>query len=261
MDSPLSEIVYEDGSEIFIKSVRVKDVGCIQDVKLNLTPLHAFIGPNDSGKLTLMSALISRFDRDDDDSGIVVAELSQRAEIAKQLITLYRTDEEAYFSLRESVKRFFPYVYDLCIYPTLDGSFQVEVMVKDDQRVDRISNGLLNYLSFSLLPYRSYPYYCVVSPEVGMHPTMIKENMKILRELSKKAQVFIITYNPFVLNEMHGNEVTVVTRDVVTGTQATRLCDTPCFAERSKVYALGELWVAYSNGMDEKPLFTGSKHD
>lgn len=40
-------------------------------------------------------------------------------------------------------------------------------------------------------------------------------------------------------------------------TSRSRRCstsDTPNFAERSKVYALGELWLSYANGDDEGPL-------
>jgi hypothetical protein len=59
-----------------------------------------------------------------------------------------------------------------------------------------------------------------------------------------------------VVNELRPEEVTVVTRDE-TGTHASLIRDTPEFEERSKVYALGELWVSYANGVDEAPLLKG----
>jgi energy-coupling factor transporter ATP-binding protein EcfA2 len=40
-----------------IKTFRAKSYGCLHDVKATLTPLHAFIGPNDSGKSTLLRAV------------------------------------------------------------------------------------------------------------------------------------------------------------------------------------------------------------
>jgi predicted ATPase len=40
-----------------IKSFRAKNYGCLKDVTAVLTPLHAFIGPNDSGKSTLLHGL------------------------------------------------------------------------------------------------------------------------------------------------------------------------------------------------------------
>ncbi len=41
----------------FIERFTVKNYGCVKDVSVELTPLHAFIGPNDSGKSTLLRAM------------------------------------------------------------------------------------------------------------------------------------------------------------------------------------------------------------
>jgi predicted ATPase len=40
-----------------VRQMRVVNVGCVKDVTIDLTPLHAFVGPNDSGKSTLLGAL------------------------------------------------------------------------------------------------------------------------------------------------------------------------------------------------------------
>ncbi len=40
-----------------IDKVRIQNYGCIQDAEIQLTPLHALIGPNDSGKSTVLRAL------------------------------------------------------------------------------------------------------------------------------------------------------------------------------------------------------------
>lgn len=40
-----------------IHTFRAKNYGCLLDVEASLTPLHAFIGPNDSGKSTLLHGL------------------------------------------------------------------------------------------------------------------------------------------------------------------------------------------------------------
>jgi len=44
-----------------IRRLEVKHFGCLQDVNLELTPLHALIGPNDSGKSTVLRALRTAF--------------------------------------------------------------------------------------------------------------------------------------------------------------------------------------------------------
>ena len=48
--------VSED-SKPLLETVRVQNFGCVHDVTLELTRLHALIGPNDSGKSTVLSAL------------------------------------------------------------------------------------------------------------------------------------------------------------------------------------------------------------
>jgi predicted ATPase len=46
-----------DVSEAFVETVRIENFGCVRDARLELTRLHALIGPNDSGKSTVLSAL------------------------------------------------------------------------------------------------------------------------------------------------------------------------------------------------------------
>jgi hypothetical protein len=41
----------------FVDTVRIQNFGCARDVTLELTRLHALIGPNDSGKSTVLAAI------------------------------------------------------------------------------------------------------------------------------------------------------------------------------------------------------------
>ena len=59
------------------------------------------------------------------------------------------------------------------------------------------------------------------------------------------------------MNELAGNEVSVVTRDPVQGTKAKLLKDVPGFDDASKVYLPGEFWVSYADGEMEEPLLNG----
>jgi hypothetical protein len=58
-----------------------------------------------------------------------------------------------------------------------------------------------------------------------------------------------------VLNELQGDEVSVITRTPEEGTKARLLKDTFNYAERSKVYSNGELWLNYADGESERDLF------
>jgi predicted ATPase len=123
-----------------------------------------------------------------------------------------------------------------------------------------MSEGMLYYIAFSALQYLEPASILLVEePENGLHPSRIKEVMAIIRELSTTTQVLIATHSPLVINEMQPEEVSVVWREENTGTKVTPLMATQEFDLRSKVYALGELWLSYADGINEKMLRTGKE--
>lgn len=99
-------------------------------------------------------------------------------------------------------------------------------------------------------------FIAVENPENGHHPAKIAWVVGALRGVSDTAQVLITTHSPLVVNELRGEEVTIVTRDEG-GTHYTRLCDVPGFEDAMKVYQPGEFWLAYCDGVGEKPLLEG----
>jgi recombinational DNA repair ATPase RecF len=42
----------------YVDHVRVNDFRCVRQADLHLTPLHALIGPNDSGKSSILQAIL-----------------------------------------------------------------------------------------------------------------------------------------------------------------------------------------------------------
>ena len=73
--------------------------------------------------------------------------------------------------------------------------------------------------------------------------------------------MIIATHSPLIVNELQPGEVSVVTRTAAEGTKVRLISQTPDFDKRSKVYALGELWLSYANGEDEAPLLEGKTRD
>jgi predicted ATPase len=121
-----------------------------------------------------------------------------------------------------------------------------------------MSEGLLYYLAFAALGHLEQTAMLLIEePENGLHPARIADVMRSLREVSKKTQVVIATHSPLVINELEGDEVSVVTRSVEHGTQVRLLKDTKDFEERSKTYWLGELWLSYADGNEESALLNG----
>jgi predicted ATPase len=122
-----------------------------------------------------------------------------------------------------------------------------------------MSEGLLYYLAFAALRHLDpVSLLLVEEPENGLHPARIAQVVGVLRAISESGtQVIMATHSPLVVNELRPDEVSIVTRTAERGTQVKRIKDTPDFEERSKIYALGELWIAYANGEDEAPLLEG----
>ncbi len=306
----------------WLKSLTVANYRCVRGATLTLTPLHALIGPNDSGKSTLLAAIKSlsesvrqrgprgmpegsmllgqtsngktvRFDVPS--KGSIVAEPLPMLEEA----FLFRPDPDflrrpsallsaaqpirfqderglglpaiidtirdrnltgPLVELNEELRRLFPTV-DLLQLRAVSGSQKaIGVKLRNGVEVpaEQMSEGLLYYLAFWALSRIDppIPIVLVEEPENGLHPARIKDVMAVLKEASKTTQIVLATHSPFVINELEGHQVSVVTRTPEEGTKVTLLSDTPHFAERSKVYALGELWVSYADGKLEEPLLS-----
>ncbi|MCU0676756.1 MAG: ATP-binding protein [Myxococcota bacterium] len=161
----------------------------------------------------------------------------------------------------------FPYVKGLSLPPTDDNRVALELVTIDGKTLStsQLSEGLLYYLAFEALRHvEDVKLLLVEEPENGLHPARIAEVVKVLREISDSGtQVVMATHSPLVINELGADEVTLVTRpSVEEGTRLTPMRATRNFEQRSKVYALGELWLAYADGDTEAQLVSnGSNED
>jgi len=169
-------------------------------------------------------------------------------------------DIDAFLALNAELVRLFPDIKSIRLTNPTNDTKSVGVNLVDGTFVpsESMSEGMLYYLAFAALRYIDQPAILLIEePENGLHPARIVEVMRVLRELSKTTQIILATHSPLVVNELEPHEVSVITRNRDTGTRATLMKDTANFEERSKVYALGELWLSYANGMDEAPLISG----
>lgn len=341
----------------YLERVIVSDFGCLKHVDVALTPLHAFIGPNDSGKSTLLRGLHSALElargvapsiaRGVSDGTTLDLHIAANVRVtfsfrgnrwhitlrtargqqewpwdgqaAVRLSTtlnamalpveipggarLLRLDtdalkqpsplipesnldqffvnrgrglpavldlilgrgDESYSEISEKIRHLFPVVRRVGLRAVSSGAKQVEIELNDGTVVgaDSISDGLLTYLAYAAIGYlKPVSMLLVEEPENGLHPARIAEVVRTLRHVSQtRMQVVIATHSPLVVNELQPEEVTVVTRTLKAGTRLTRIHDTPDFEARSRVYALGELWLSYADGNLETPLLDADHED
>lgn len=167
-----------------------------------------------------------------------------------------------YLALEDSLKALFPSVAGFRLY-TDAGNRRIGIRLTNgtDVPAEYMSEGMLYFLAFAVLPYLSpVSVILVEEPENGLHPSRIAEVMRVLRKISETTQVVLATHSPLVVNELQPEEVTLVTRTPEEGTKFTPISETPNFAKRANAYALGELWLNYADGISEAALFkpTGS---
>jgi predicted ATPase len=357
---------------IFMERIRIKQFGCVQDVDLKLSPIHALIGPNDSGKSTILRAvrtamqlLCDKFsggfeefhpnakcepfhpglhenaeikigfsnqlayrlailgnENIQESMSLPSGEVNQikrriweepkdtrqflKSNLPKQMRgspRLVRLDPDSlrqpgnlipssqtidlqekgiglasvfdalmnrnidgYISIRENMRKLFPTtasigLKNVSINTSAIGKI-LELELKTGARVPSsfMSEGMLYYMAYAALQYLEPASLILVEePENGLHPSRIKEIMDIIKELSNTTQVLIATHSPLVINELQPEEVTVVWRDEKEGTKVVPIKETKNFEERSKIYALGELWLSYADGISEKPLREGPR--
>jgi predicted ATPase len=332
-----------DARKPFVENVRIQNFGCARDVALQLTPLHALIGPNDSGKSTVLAAIrtacelirigqqapagdghldargvhgsritlgwntteliflhdlgsamaarspspttavtpwridppsgnfdpardarLVRWDPDairqaceliPEDSPLTLGERGDG--LAAIYDAILSRDRPAFDEIEAGVRKHFPTVKGIWL-PTLQRSTKaLGVILEDGTRVQatEMSEGLLYWLAFAVLPYTDPTAILLIEePENGLHPSRISEVVTVLREVSTRMQVILATHSPLVINELQPDEVTILTRDAKYGTRAKRMDRTIHFQQRQKVYALGELWLSFADGVEEAAL-------
>lgn len=169
-------------------------------------------------------------------------------------------------SIDQRFKERFPYVKGISLPATDDNRVALELVTTDGKTLStaQLSEGLLYYLAFEALRHvEDVKLLLVEEPENGLHPARIADVVKVLREISESGtQVVMATHSPLVINELGADEVTLVTRpSVEEGTKLTPMRATRNFEQRSKVYALGELWLAYADGETEAQLVEGASSE
>ena len=178
------------------------------------------------------------------------------------LDVIFNRGDDARDQIQEKLRVRFPTLQAIRLRNISQSEKALEAQLVGGERVpaQAMSEGMLFYLAFLAIQHLEPPaVFLVEEPETGLHPSRIADVMQILRDISKTTQVLIATHSPLVVNELSGDEVSVVTRSKAEGTVTRLLKDTANFEERREVYALGELWLSYANGEDEQDLLGGSR--
>jgi predicted ATPase len=240
-----------------IHEIEIQNFGCIHNATVRLTRLHAFVGPNGAGKTTLLDAITLIADtacgrmRDQPwrpvgtEAATLLATTANDVKRLVRLIVRKTTDGDPF--VREVVH---------CgqSAPLNCIRFDSTRWAYDEPRL-RSHHGACMLQCFDNIEALADPDRIVLveHPENYLYPGAIADMMARFRGIAERAQVLITTHSPLVLNEMRPDEVTLVRRDSETSPSVFMpIAETPNFADRSRVYALGELWVSYLDKLHDE---------
>jgi predicted ATPase len=170
---------------------------------------------------------------------------------------LLNRDRDAFIAIEKRFRELFPTIKALRLENADERTKTMGLTLLDGTDVgpEEMSEGMLYWLAFAIIEHLTPQGMLLIEePENGLHPSRIAEVMRVLRDVSKRTQIIVATHSPLVINELRPEEVTIVTRTAERGTICTPMTQTKNFAERSKVYALGELWLSYADGDLEREL-------
>jgi len=142
------------------------------------------------------------------------------------------------------------------VLPTPDGGHRLAFKLAGggaQVEAAQVSDGALFFLAFlSMLHHpRSPGVLLLEEPENGVHPSRLRDIVRLLRGLTKAdgdrpaTQVIMTTHSPYLLDEVRPEEAFFFHRREDGGATATRFDGVDKIAERLQDYGLGELWTAY----------------
>ena len=173
-------------------------------------------------------------------------------------------DRNAFIAIETRFRSLFPTAAGLRLDNSSNATKALGLTLVGGKKVSaaEMSEGMLYWLAFAIIEHLApQSMLFIEEPENGLHPARIAEVMRVLHEVSQRTQIILATHSPLVINELRPEEVTIVTRTAEDGTRCKPMIETKHFETRKQVYALGELWLSFADGDEERDLVTGGEVD
>lgn len=117
--------------------------------------------------------------------------------------------------------------------------------LKSSVPATRLSDGTLRYLCLlAILCHPSPPpLICIEEPELGLHPDVLPNLAKLLRNASERSQIVVTTHSEMLVDAFTDNpEAILIAEKINNSTQLTRL-DREQLKPWLEKYRLGQLWT------------------
>jgi len=146
----------------------------------------------------------------------------------------------------QELSAFYAGVKGLQSKPVLGGSLQIYLEEEGGFETNalRLSDGTLRYLALLVILVRSNlpPLIAIEEPELGLHPDVIPQVARLLKEASERTQLVVTTHSRALVDCLGDDPESVIVCEKHEGESVFERLD----GERMKVwlekYSLGELW-------------------
>ncbi len=165
--------------------------------------------------------------------GLVLNDLLNQPPVKRQLLeslrALYSSVEDVFTSVSGGTVQIFFHEKDLS-HPV---------------PATRLSDGSLRYLC--LLAVLCHPdpppVVCIEQPELGLHPDVIPQVVRLMVEASSRSQLFVTTHSDILVDELTGRPDSVIICEKSDGATQLRRLDAVELKPWLDKYRLGELWM------------------
>ena len=123
----------------------------------------------------------------------------------------------------------------------------VQVFLQEDNitmPATRLSDGTLRYISLlAILCHPTPPpLICLEEPELGLHPDILPELAKLLRDASERCQLIVTTHSDTLVDALTDTPESVVVCEKEKGQTKMKRLDKAELSHWLEKYRLGELW-------------------
>lgn len=269
-----------------ITKIRIVDFRCIRNLRMTLEPLTVLVGPNASGKSTVLTALtqpnvLARADSADGTKGghqpawLLQLELpamrqSNEVAFAPALDRNGGNLANAFASLPRhkqaqvaaELVRLVDVFRDVDVRPSVHGQHRIVFQDRWDERrwfePHEVSDGTILVLAFLVLQHQDPrpDILCIEEPERGLHPYLLGQIIDLLRDISQgkhgpPTQIVLATQSAELLDHVQPHEVRFLERDAEGGVQVrTAPTDDDAWADAIGEYenSVGQMWLSGSLG-------------
>ncbi len=160
------------------------------------------------------------------------------------LSRLFRTP-----STKQKIIEAFKEVYDGITDINIDiGNANAALFISEGDKsipAIRLSDGTLRYLVLVtlLLDPDPPPLICLEEPELGMHPDLIRNIAKLLKDAATRTQLIVTTHSELLVNAFSSDPESIVVCEKENGVTTLKRLETNRLDEWLEQYGLGDLWL------------------